>query len=302
MKTLSVSTAWNFKEGTKTRDNLEEIQRLGLNTIELGYTLTDQQVREILPLLGELGMQVSSIHNFCPVPSDGSSSRHPSNYYRLSSIDEEERKKAVEWTQKTIDLSRHVGSPVVIIHAGTIEIKNDPIKDIQKLFKEGKSKTTDFANLIKGMLKDRQQAKPHYMQALIKSLEEVCRYAQEKDISIGLETRYYPTEMPNFEEIGFLLNRFADKGMFYWHDVGHAEVTEKFGIRPHLDFLKTYGKHMIGMHIHGMEGLRDHKAPFTGDLDFEKVRPYLHAKLIKVIEARYATFDELKIAVGKLSV
>lgn len=301
MSGLAVSTSWNFKEGSNVRDNLNEIKRLGVDSIELGYTLTDQQVREIIPLLKELGISVSSIHNFAPVPSDEPSPRHPSNYYRLSAIDEHERSKAVEWTKATIDLSRQVGSPVVIIHAGTIEIKNDPIKDIQRLFQEGKSKGPEFSGLIARMLTDRQTAKPHYMQALMKSLDAVMSYAQETGILIGLETRYYPTEMPNFEEVGFLLNRFSDKGMLYWHDVGHAEVTEKFGIRPHLDFLKTYGKKMIGMHIHGMEGLRDHKAPFTGDLDLEKVRPYLRENLIKVIEARYATFDELKTAVVKLS-
>ena len=299
---LSISTAWNFAEGCQVREKLLEIKKLGLETIELGYTLSDQQVKEIVPLLKGMNIKVSSIHNFCPVPNDEPSPRHLSNYYRLSSLDEKERRKAIEWTKKTIDLAKRVASKAVVIHAGTVEIEHDPFKELSKLYREGKMKTPEFAQLIDGMLNARKKAKPPFMDAMMKSLEEVVPYAQQIGVIIGLETRYYPTEIPNFEEIGYLLNLFSKRGMKYWHDVGHGEVNERLGIRPQLDFLKTFADQMVGMHLHGVELLRDHKAPFVGDFDLKKVFPFLNGSLIKVTEARYATFEELKVAVEKLSV
>ena len=84
---LSISTAWNHKPETTLQKMLEEIQAVGLNTIELGYRITALQLEEIIPLLAKMKMNVSSAHNFCPLPNDSPSPRHPSNYYRLSALD-----------------------------------------------------------------------------------------------------------------------------------------------------------------------------------------------------------------------
>jgi sugar phosphate isomerase/epimerase len=298
---LSISTSWNHTPDLNMRQWLIQIKDIGFQSIELGYTLTIDQVNELLPLLTEMNIQVSSIHNFCPVPYDEPSSRHPSNYYRLSSSDLHERKKAVEWTNRTIDLAVKVKAPVVIIHAGTLEFSEDPSRILLQLYKDGQFNTPVFEKARVEFLRLREHHKVSFLKNLEQSLAEVMNYALAKKVKIGLETRYYPIEIPNFEEIGYFLDLFGKQGMMYWHDVGHAEINERLGIRPHLDFLKTYGSRMVGMHIHGIKSTRDHLAPFDGDLDFAKISSYFAQPIIKVVEARYATAEQIKSAYSRLA-
>src|SRR6185503_3242792 len=99
---------------------------------------------------------------------------------------------------------------------------------------------------------------------------------------------------------GELLERYRGQGMGYWHDVGHAEVNGRLGITPHEQYLKSYSRDLIGVHLHGVKELRDHNAPFYGDFNLEAVLPYFKKDIIKVIESRFGSFDQLKSAVDRL--
>ena len=298
---LSISTSWNHQPDTDMRAWLKQIREIGLDTIELGYTLTQAQVDQIVPALKDLGVKVSSIHNFCPVPSDEPSPRHPSNYYRLSSLDAHERDKAVEWTCRTVDLAKRVGAGIVVIHAGTLDLNPDPSREMIALYKQEKTADPRFAQAREELTALRAKTRQPYLDALHQSLQAVMDYAERHTIKVGLETRYYPIEIPNFEEIKLFLDAFAKQGMVYWHDVGHAEVNERLGLRHHADFLETYKDHLRGVHLHGVRVLRDHLAPFDGDMDLEKYLPYFKKKdCLRVIEARYADLDQIKNGIGKL--
>lgn len=298
---LSISTAWNYRLDMLMEPWLEAVMKMGFTAIELSYRLTHEQLEEIVKLTEKMRFKVSSIHGYCPTPNDGPSPRHASNYYRLSSLDEKERQKAVKWTKISIDTASSVGAEVVVIHAGTVEIENDPSSELFQLYMQGKFNTPIFSELRERFLKLRAGKKEPHIEALIKSFKEVMPYAQQRKIKIGLETRYYPNEMPNFEEIGFFLNLFNKQGMGYWHDVGHAELNDRLGITKHLDFLTTYEPYLIGMHIHGMKHLKDHYAPFEGDMDLDKVMPFLKKNVLRVIESHsIASKEALKLAVKKL--
>ncbi len=300
---LSISTAWNHKPETTLQKMLEEVQAVGLNTIELGYRITALQLEEIISLLARMKMNVSSVHNFCPLPNDYPSPRHPSNYYRLSALDEQERRQAVKWTKKAIDTACRVSCGVVVIHAGTVEMDDDPT-ELLRAYKSVSAAAMDFTRIKDKILQDREKNKGPYLKAVVQSLDEIILYARPQKIKIGLETRYYPTEIPDFQEIGDLLNRYDSSVMGYWHDVGHGEVNCRLGIvKNHRDYFDRYGGRLIGMHIHGVCGLRDHQAPFTGDFDLTPILPYLkNNHLIKVIESHSsAGIQEIKEAVRKLS-
>jgi len=300
MPDLSISTNWNHKPDLDMKEWLILIKRLGLNAVELSYMITHEQLKVIKPMLKELDISVSSLHNFCPMPNDEPSPRHPSNYYRLSALDDHERNQAVKWTKICIDTAVDVGAEVVIIHAGTIEFKNDPSEHLLKLYSDGKSDSDEFVKTRKNLVELRATHKGEFVKALKNSIASVLKYAKEKNVQIGLETRYYPIEVPNFEEISYFLDYFKGEPIGYWHDVGHAEVNSRLGLRGHLDFLDTYKDQLIGVHLHGVKVLRDHLAPFEGDMDLSDKLPYFK-NVIRVIEARFATDDQIKDAVGKLS-
>ena len=75
------------------------------------------------------------------------------------------------------------------------------------------------------------------------------------------ENRYYFQEIPDFDEIGIILNEFDGGRIRCWHDVGHAAVQENLGICTQKDLLEAYSDKIIGMHLHDVENLHDHLSP-----------------------------------------
>ena len=102
--------------------------------------------------------------------------------------------------------------------------------------------------------------------------------------------------------IGYFLKKFDASVLGYWHDVGHAEMNSRLGIKPHLDFLKSFQDRLIGVHIHGMLGRRDHLAPFEGDFDLDPLLAFFRDPVIRVIESKpVATSEAIKAARIKLN-
>jgi sugar phosphate isomerase/epimerase len=298
---LAISTAWNSNVHSDVKGMLSEIKRVGLDAIEIGYNFTPQRLKELISLVDVMGIKIVSVHNFCPLPSEVKSNRFPTDYYRLSSLDAAERKRAVDYTKKSIDTAASVSCQIVIIHAGRVELENDYERALLHLYNEGKFASEEYLKVKQRLLAARRTERDAYLESAVRSLEEILPYAYSAGIKIGLETRYYPNEIPDIEEIGYLLNLFKDKGLVYWHDVGHAEVGERLGITPHNNYLRRFAHCMLGIHLHDLKGIDDHLAPFSGDFDWSLITPYMRDDLIKVIEAHPpATPRQIKEAVRRL--
>jgi sugar phosphate isomerase/epimerase len=118
----------------------------------------------------------------------------------------------------------------------------------------------------------------------MKSLDEIARYSEEKKIKVGLETRLFYEEIPNFEEFKIIFDKFNGSNIYYWHDMGHAQVFENLGFEKHEDFLKSYSNRMLGIHMHDIIGCDDHQAAGVGSMDFDMVARYINENTIKVVE------------------
>ncbi len=298
---LAISTAWMGGAEKGIEHWLTRIKDLGFDAVELSYKITQAQLEEMEELLSKMDIKVSSVHNFCPQPDDEPSPRHLSNYYRLSSIDERERQQAVEWTKITVDTAKRNKANVAVIHAGTMDFEDERSPYLFELYVNGKKDTEVFKEEKARILTLRAEKKGPHIEALERSFKELTDHARTRQVKIGLETRYYPIEIPDFEEIGYFLNMFDETVMGYWHDFGHAEMNGRLGIRAHKEFLDTYKDRLIGVHIHGMKGRRDHLAPFEGDMDFDQFSTYLKPHVIKVVESKpFASEDLMKEAARKL--
>lgn len=297
---VALSTAWNFNDKSDLKKALSEIKALGFNSIEIGYNFTPERLGGLVPLIKDMDMRVSSIHNFCPAPAERIKGRHISDSFRISSPDEKERRKAVDYTKETINTAYKVSCRVIVFHAGTVEMKNDKVRKIFHMYTEGKAGSQEYKNIKEKILKEREAKKGPYMDAVVKSLEEITSYANSSGVKIGLETRNYPHEIPNIEEIGYLLGLFGDEGLVYWHDMGHGEINERLGITPHEEFLRKFSDKLFGVHIHGLRGIDDHLAPFTGDFDFSRIAPYMRSDLTRVIEAHPEAKPEELVRARKL--
>lgn len=287
---LSISTAWNYAETCDLRHMLNDIKSLGINSIELGYSFSLERLEELIPLLKEFNMSVSSVHNFCPLPEQNVFGRFFTNYYYLSALNEMERRAAVFYTNKTIDTAKRAGAKVVVIHAGTIDLNNAYLKELIILYNKGDIKTEKANNIRKQFSKARLYKKKPYLEACRKSLDEITRYAESLNIKIGLENRYYPNEIPDLQEALDFLNEFNSRGLVYWHDLGHACAQEHLMITEKNSLLDRLAKHLFGFHLHNIEGLKDHLSPLKGEFDILRLSAYLQDdKILKVIESHQPT-------------
>jgi sugar phosphate isomerase/epimerase len=167
-----------------------------------------------------------------------------------------------------------------------------------ELARSGRRGSAEFRSLHEQAIRERAASSARYLANTLKSLEEINKHAAEAGLLLGVENRFYYREIPSFEEIGIILNRFKGSNIFYWHDTGHAAVMEFLGLGRQVDFLNCYGAGVIGMHLHDVLNGQDHLVPSRGELDFSQFKPYLKQNTLKVMEAHQPSAAE-ELAKGR---
>jgi sugar phosphate isomerase/epimerase len=291
---LALSTSWNAYRHDNAKDLLFEIKQLGFNDIELSFNLTRLLVDEISKVARDIGLNILSLHNYCPIPEGLSRKEALPDCFSLSALDSEERKRAVSYTKRTIDYASSLGAKAVVLHCGRVEIEDKTRELIA--FYDSKCLSSEKAIRVRDeFLKKREDLSGSFLEKVLISLDELNAYAGSKGVLLGVENRFYYREIPNFEEIGVILTKFKGSSLAYWHDTGHARVMESLGFIKNGSFLKAYAPDLIGAHLHNTLGCLDHQAPSKGDLDFKEMNPFFRKDTIKVIEAHQpATAEELK--------
>jgi len=285
-----VSTSWNFKQHQNAEGIVNEIRELGIENIELNFSLSSKLVEEFVLLKNKGMANIVSLHNYCPVPDGIDPSKASPDNPCLSSIIEEERLEAVANTKKTIDYANRLNAKAVVLHMGRVNIKGRTIS----LGRAGKESSL-YGEIKAKMVEERKENSRPYFEMAIRSLEELEPYADKMGISLGVENRYYFREIPSIDEMCHILDHFGGSRIYYWHDAGHAQMHENLGLAEHEDYLKKLTGRLLGVHLHDISGIQDHKVPGDGKFDFKKLIPYIKKDTLKVIEAHQpATSDDLK--------
>lgn len=280
---FALSTAWNADRLSDGIKIAEEIHGLGIGQIELNFSLTAQMVRDITQFSLQKNISISSLHNYCPIPKEKKREEAMPDCYSLSSLDENERKKAVEYTQATIATAKKLNAGAVVLHSGRVEIQ-DKTRKLIDLARSGKKNTQEYKDIFSSFVRQREEKSEDYFFQILKSLETLSGYAQESGIFLGIENRYYYREIPSLEECGIIMEKFKDRNVRYWHDVGHAFILEQLGFMQENDWLNNYARYIGGIHLHNVKNLADHHAPFEGDFDFRYLEPFVKPETIKVLE------------------
>jgi len=279
---LGISTVWKSGELKDGQELMECFAELGFKDIELEYRISGDTFKQIKQFLNKAkNLKIVSLHNFFPVPDILETGG--ADVFHFSSEDREERSLAVKYAVKTIQIASELGAIAVVLHLGMVQM--DTVReelfslyDARKVGSdEHKVKLEEFR-----ILRDRKKGKTLDMMLL--SMDEIQKAAEKYGVDIGIENRYHFRECPDFDEMGVIFEKHGGGRIGYWHDVGHAKVQENLGIVGTKELLDAYGKLLVGVHLHDVNGYSDHHVPGIGEVDFDLLKKYLKKDTIKILE------------------
>jgi sugar phosphate isomerase/epimerase len=258
---------------------VRQARYLGFAQLELHTTLSPDRLNQLLQVEDVL---ISSVHSPCPDEIAYQNLR--SAKLPLSSLDEDIRRRAVEFSISSVELASRVGARVVVVHLGEVEVASSRRHRLRQLYEMGLQESQEYHQTKGQLVEERATNAEAYLEAARESLGEILQSAREKGILVGLENRVHYHEIPSPKEMEGLLGEFDEESVGYWHDVGHAEVQERLGFTPHRDWLSRLGARIVGVHLHDVRGIQDHLAPGVGDLDWEIMVDSIPDDAIKVFE------------------
>jgi sugar phosphate isomerase/epimerase len=278
----SFSTCWNSHRHTDGRAMLREIRDLGFEYAELSHGIRVSLMPGILQAVDAGEMKISSLHNFCPLPMGVS---HPApNLYQFSAENPRERELAVKHTLKTFEFASRVNAPVVVLHLGSIELK-DYTEKLSEMLERGEKETPKYQKLCAEANLKREAKKEKFAARVYETLKKILPDAERRNLKLGCENREALEEIPLESDFEFFLRDFDSPNIVYWHDTGHAQIKENLGFIHHATHLETLAPRLGGFHIHDVQfPARDHCAPGTGTIDFAALKPSVKPEHIKVFE------------------
>lgn len=261
---------------------LREIRELGFDHAELSHGIKISLVQGILDAVAGGDIQISSLHNFCPLPM-GINHAAP-NIYKFTAEDSRERENAVKYSIKTLEFAVRVKAPLVVLHMGRIETE-DRTDALADLLGKGLEKSDEYAALCETTLAERRRGHARAMKFAHNILELLADEAEQRGITLGIENREALDEIPLEADFPEWMREFDRPGVGYWHDCGHAQIKQNLGFLNHAIHLEAMAPRLVGMHVHDvLFPAEDHAPPGTGTVDYEAIRPFVGGARVKVLE------------------
>lgn len=243
---------------------MERAAELGYGAIEVNHSMDAQQIGAIL---AADVLPVTAVH--APAPLERDPARGWNRNLNLASTDEGEREAAVRYTLRSVDAAAEAGASAVVVHlgaAGSRGVTAD--RRLRDAYNRGETDPEARRTLVADAHRERAERAPEHLEQARRSLDALVEYAEPKGIAVGLECRLYFHEIPLPAEAADLLAPYPSHVAGYWHDVGHAEVLHRLGLVDLEAWFDLLGDRLIGTHLHDVAGIRDHRAPGNGDVDF----------------------------------
>lgn len=259
---------------------------LGFRSFEVNSGATPTFYDDVHP--GEF--TIPSLHD--PAPGAMGMADLARNDVVFTSLDDERRQQAVAIARNSIDVAVRYGARAVILHAGHVEVDPELQNILERLQARGRIASTEADEIRSRLAAERMFHYDEHMTALRHSLDILIPYAAARDVCLGIETRRRIHQVPNFNEMQWLLAYYQDAAIGYWHDAGHAEAQAAVGMTPHADWLRTFGARLVGIHMHDVIGFDDHQAPGTGSVDWNGLAPFVPDQGLRTAEIDAQTSEE----------
>jgi len=261
---------------------LAEIRGLGFDYAELSHGTRISLLPGILDAVAAGEMKISTLHNFCPLPM-GVDHAAP-NLYQFSDERPRQRELAHKHTLKTLDFAVRVKAGLVVLHVGSIELK-DYTDKLLELLAAGEKESPKYKKLCAELSAKREKKKKDFWARTIESLKQIVPEAESRGLRLGIENREALEELPVESDYDFLFKEIPSPSLVYWHDTGHAQIKENLGFINHRLHLESRRDQLAGFHIHDVQFPgRDHCPPGSGMIDFASLKPFVKPIHIKVFE------------------
>ena len=271
---FALSTMW-----MQPQQSLEEFfdaaREVGFDAFELSHQLSGEQLRDAQIPTGV----IQRVHAPCPTDS-------LTRNAQLSSLDREERDRAVEAATASIRLAEQVGAEAVVVHAGRVVVNPMLETELRALYDKGQKGNQEYDEIKAELTEDRRRSADRHLDAVLWSLERLAGVADSSRVRLCLENRLHYYEIPLPDELDLVLRELAGPVAFCF-DTGHAYVLEELGFVSHGEWLSGFVGHLIGVDLHDVRvvrerpdpsdhlvlgtGLQDHVVPSTGMVDFAEV-------------------------------
>ncbi len=277
---------------------VKEMADLGFEYVELSHGIRVSLVPGILQAVHENIVKVSSVHNFCPLPNG---IQYPApNLFRPSALSAQESHLWYRHTRRTLEFAERVKAPLVVTHLGNMTF--GLFSPVNKLKAAREKARGDYlenpryqALLEKTRFKLRKRM-PKFWAQVMKNVERIIPVAEESGIKIGVENREGLSELPLDDGFSdFFGDLSSTKNVGYWHDAGHAQLKEQYGLIEHETLLRENDSRLLGFHLHDVtpDG-EDHQAIGSGVIDFDMMSKYMRPERPLILEFSPAlTRDEV---------
>jgi sugar phosphate isomerase/epimerase len=258
---------------------LKEMAALGFGHIELSHGIRITLVPGILKGLEEGIVQVTSTHNFCPLPT-GVVQAAP-NLFEPSVKEFREHDQWLRHTKRSIDFASQIKAKALVCHLGSVTFFwFNPARAIRTYLHEhpnaGREEDPTYQALLKkSLVKLRKRMGPFWEQTKA-SVSEILDYAAQKNVKLGFENREKFEELPLDDDYLDFLNALPPNApVGYWHDTGHADIKEGMGLLNHRKHLEKMSPRLLGFHLHDVSATgQDHQAVGSGHIDFQMVSSF----------------------------
>ena len=253
---------------------IEEILELGFDTVELGHGTRVSLLSGVQRLFETGRFRISSLHNFCPLPVEVTTSNP--DCYEFTSHRPADRERAVKLTRQTIDCATRLGATYVVLHLGRVHTMRSFTRPLVALAREGLLLAKDTIQLKLAAVRQRETDGPAYLRRALECLKPIVEYAAEKKVFLGIEGRHSYEEMPSEREFDEVFAVLDSPQVGYWHDFGHLQVKHNLGLADHAEALAHKRDRFFGAHLHDTVWPgEDHQVPFAGGVDFAGLIPTL---------------------------
>lgn len=280
---------------------IEEILGLGFKRVELSHGIRISLVPGILQAVEEGIIEISSVHNFCPLPN---MVQHAApNLYQPSAHDSRERDLWYRYSMQTLDFAVKVGAPKVVMHSGRVHyLFRSPERRLKRWIDKSGLEAHEFLEdkcfqkRCDKTIKRVSASSAPWLERIHTSYKKLLPEVRDRQLVLGIENREGMEELPVDAAWGDFLGQFKeDDPLAYWHDAGHAQIKHQYGLLDHGKHLEALAPHLTGFHLHDVSDTgKDHQVPGTGVIDFKQIARHVRPEHTLVLELSPAlTVDEV---------